>query len=101
MGPFPKIRSGNQYLVTIMCASTCFPEAVPLRKITAPVIMRALIKKCFTTFALPKVVQTDQGTHFLSRTFRQTLESLNIQHSMWSAYHPESQGVLVSIVLNV
>ena len=33
VGPLPKTKSGCQYLLTIMCASTCFPEAIPLRKI--------------------------------------------------------------------
>ncbi|KAK5902645.1 hypothetical protein CesoFtcFv8_007881 [Champsocephalus esox] len=42
-----------------MCASTRFPEAIPLRKITAPVITKALLK-FFSMFGLPKVVQTDQ-----------------------------------------
>ena len=39
-------------------------------------------------------MQTDQGTSFLSRVFNQTLQSLNISHSVASAYHPESQGAL-------
>lgn len=29
--PLPRTRSGNQYLLTIMCASTRFPEAIPLK----------------------------------------------------------------------
>lgn len=29
VGPLPRTRSGNQNLLTIMCASTRFPEAVP------------------------------------------------------------------------
>ena len=33
VGPLPKTREGNQYLLTIMCTSTRFPEAVPLRNI--------------------------------------------------------------------
>nr|XP_033964367.1 uncharacterized protein LOC117465577 [Pseudochaenichthys georgianus] len=36
-----------------------FPEAIPLRKMTAPVITKALLK-FFSMFGLPKVVQTDQ-----------------------------------------
>ena len=32
VGPLPKTRSGNQYLLTIMCCSTRYPEAIPLRK---------------------------------------------------------------------
>ena len=29
VGPLPKTNSGNEYLLTIMCASTRFPEAIP------------------------------------------------------------------------
>nr|XP_033942276.1 uncharacterized protein LOC117449038 isoform X2 [Pseudochaenichthys georgianus] len=59
VGPLPKAKTGNQFLLTVMCASTRFPEAIPLRKITAPVITKALLK-FFSMFGLPKVVQTDQ-----------------------------------------
>jgi hypothetical protein len=30
VGPLPKAKSGHQYLLTIMCAATRFPEAIPL-----------------------------------------------------------------------
>ncbi len=93
VGPLPRTKAGNQFLLTIMCMSTRFPEAIPLRKITAPAITRALIK-FFTTFGLPKIIQTDQGTNFMSRAFKQSLQSLGVSHSVSSAYHPESQGVL-------
>lgn len=86
-------RSGNQYLLTIMCAATRFPEAVPLRTITSKVVSKALIK-FFTLFGLPKTVQTDQGTNFMSRVFSQVLQQLLVQHCTSSAYHPESQGAL-------
>ena len=35
VGRLPKTKSGNQYLLTIMCASTRFPGAIPLRNIKA------------------------------------------------------------------
>ncbi|KAJ8035328.1 hypothetical protein HOLleu_22514 [Holothuria leucospilota] len=35
VGPLPKSRAGHQYILTIMCASTRFPEAIPLRNIKA------------------------------------------------------------------
>ena len=46
-----------------MCVATRYPEAVPLRTITAPVVVRALVT-FFSTFGIPKVVQMDQGTNF-------------------------------------
>lgn len=93
VGPLPKSKTGNQFLLTVMCTATRFPEAIPLRKITAPVVTRALVK-FFSTFGLPKLVQTDQGTNFLSKIFSQVLSSLNISHRVASAYHAESQGAL-------
>ncbi len=50
--------------------------------------------KFFSTFGLPKVVQTDQGTNFSFETLSQVLTTLNISHRIASAYHPESQGAL-------
>ena len=43
VGPLPKTKSGNQYLLTIMCSLTRFPEAIPLRRITAPVVVKAML----------------------------------------------------------
>ena len=54
VGPLIKTKYGNQYLLTIMCMATRFPEAIPLRKISAKSIVKALIK-FFTLVGLPKV----------------------------------------------
>ena len=32
VGPLPKTKSQNEYLLTIMCSSTRFPEAIPLKE---------------------------------------------------------------------
>ena len=50
--------------------------------------------KLFTTVGLPKTVQSDQGSNFLSRVFNQVLKELGVKHVVSSAYHPESQGAL-------
>ena len=41
VGPLPKTKAGHQYLLTIMCSSTRFPEAIPLRTITAEKVVDA------------------------------------------------------------
>ncbi|XP_059810752.1 uncharacterized protein LOC132383599 isoform X1 [Hypanus sabinus] len=43
VGPLPKTKTGYQYLLTIMCTSSRFPEAVPLRNIKAKTVTKALI----------------------------------------------------------
>ena len=93
VGPLPKTRSGSEYLLTIMCASTRFPEAIPLRNIKTKTIVKALIK-FFTFVGLPKSVQSDQGSNFMSGIFQQVMHELGITQYRSSAYHPESQGAL-------
>ena len=93
VGPLPKARSGNQFLLTIMCCATRYPEAIPLRRITAKAVIKALIK-FLSTFGLPKVLQTDQGSNFTLQLFRNVLKTLAVTHKVSSAYHAESQGAL-------
>jgi len=98
VGPLPKTKSGNQYLLTIMCASTRFPEAIPLRNIKTATIVKALTK-FFTLVGLPKSIQSDQGSNFTSGLFQQVMYELGIEQYMSSAYHPESQGAFCCCLL--
>ena len=89
----PKTKSGNEYVLTILCASTRLPEAIPLRNIKTKTILRALVK-FFTFVGLPKSVQCVQGSNFMSGVFQQVMHELGIKQYRSSAYHPESQGAL-------
>ena len=55
--------------------------------------MRALVK-FFTFVGLPKSVQSDQGSNFMSGVFQQVMHELGIKQYRSSAHHPESQGAL-------
>ncbi|XP_076069765.1 uncharacterized protein LOC143041641 [Oratosquilla oratoria] len=70
VGPLPKTPRGNQFLFTMIDCATRYPEAIPLRRITAKNVVRALIY-FFTQVDLPTVVQSNQGSNFTSRLFNQ------------------------------
>ena len=93
VGPLPKTKKGKQFLLTVMCASTRFLEAVPLCNIKAKTVITALIKS-FTLVGLPKTIQSDQGSNFMAGLFQQVMYQLRIHQIKSSAYHPESQGAL-------
>ena len=93
VGPLPRTSSGKEYLITIMCKATRFPEAIPVSNIKAPTVCKELAK-FFTTYGLPLDLQSDQGSNYISRLFQQVMYQLNIKQSPSSAYHPESQGAL-------
>ena len=65
----PKTKSCNEYLLTIMCASKRFPEDITLRNIKTKNIVKALVK-FFTFVGLPKSIQSDQGSNFMSGIFQ-------------------------------
>ena len=77
VGPLPKSQSGNEYLLTIICTSTRFPEAIRLRNFKANTIVKALIK-FFTLVRFPKSIQSDQGSNFMSGIFQQVIYELGI-----------------------
>ena len=94
VGLLPKIKSRNQYLLTIMETSTRFAEAIPLTNITAPKISKALVN-FFTLVGLPKEIQSDQDSNFMSGLLQQVLFQPGAKQIKSSAYYPESQGAFV------
>lgn len=61
------------------------PDTVALRSLRAKPVVKALVK-FFSTFDLPKCIQTDHRSNFIS--------VLAIKHKVSSACQLESQGVL-------
>lgn len=93
VGPLPKTKKGNIYLLTVMCTATRYPEVFPLRNIKAKNIVKCLLN-FFTSVGIPKEIQSDQASNFSSDLFREVLKELNISQTLSSAYHPQSQGCL-------
>lgn len=93
VGPLPTSKSGCSYLFTVMCQTTRYPAAYPLRSITARSVIKAL-SQFMSIFGIPRIIQSDQGTNFMSRVFAQVLKQLKVKHNVASAYHAQSQGAL-------
>lgn len=81
VGPLPCSKSGCKYLLTVMCQSTRYPAAYPLRSITARSVVKALTP-FISVFGIPKVIQSDQGSNFSSHLFAQVLRQLNVHHNL-------------------
>lgn len=91
VGPLHKTKRGNQYLITIMCMSTRFLEAIPCMSIHARNIVREKVKY-FSLVGMTNIIQSDRGSNFTSHIFTKTLKGLRIKQHLSSAYHPQSQG---------
>ncbi|XP_068220090.1 uncharacterized protein [Palaemon carinicauda] len=89
VGPMPRTKQGNEYLLTILCPITRYPIPVPIKNINAKTIIGQLVK-IFTTYGFPKTLQCDRGTNFTSKLFLQAMIEFNIHNIYASAYLPQS-----------
>ncbi|XP_066980073.1 uncharacterized protein [Macrobrachium rosenbergii] len=65
VGPIPKTKKQNEYILTVLCPTTIFPLAIPIKNISAETIIANRLE-IFTIFGFPKELQCDQGTNFTS-----------------------------------
>lgn len=78
VGPLPKTKHGYQYLLTVMDVSTRFIEVFPLRNISAKSVLDCLLK-FFPQFGLPREIQSDQGSNFMSGVFQAVMRELGVK----------------------
>lgn len=93
VGKLPRSTNNHSFILTIIDHYSRFLEAIPLASITSKTIISTL-NKYFSSFGIPKVLISDNGSAFVSQEFQLFLKSLNISHNKTSIYHPQSNGLL-------
>lgn len=58
-----------------MCATTTYPEAIPIKKINDKTIVDMLIN-FFIQYGIPKMVQSDQGSNFTFDLLKNAMKQL-------------------------
>ncbi len=76
-----------------MCLATRWPEAVPLRTVTANAVAEGLWS-IFARTSIPERILTDQGSQFCSRLARELCELLHVEKVQTSPYHPQTNGAV-------
>ena len=93
VGPVPRSRSGNRYVLVICDYGTRYPEAVPLRSIDAATVAEQLMT-LFSRVGIPNEILTDQGSNFQSQLLRELYRLLHIEALRTSPYHPQTDGLV-------
>ena len=93
VGPLPRSRSGNQYVLVVCDYGTRYPEAVPLRTVDAETVAEELMV-IFSRVGIPREILTDQGTNFQSQQLRELYRLLHIDALCTSPYHPQTDGLV-------
>ncbi|CAI9733980.1 DDE-type integrase/transposase/recombinase [Octopus vulgaris] len=93
VGPLPRTKSGYRYLFAVLDQATGYPEAIPLKEVSATTVSDALVK-LFTQFGFPEEIQSDRGSNFMSSVFQIFMYKLAIKQLPSTAYQPQAQGAL-------
>ena len=93
VGPLPRSRSGNRYILVICDYGTRYPEAIPLRSIDAEHVAEELVK-LFARVGVPGEILTDQGSNFLSQLLTEVYHLLHVKPIRTSPYHPQTDGLV-------
>ncbi len=91
VGPLPKGKGGCRFILTYVCLATRWPEAVPLKSITAKSVVEGLWS-IFSRTSVPEVVLSDQGSQFCGKVMGQLCSWLGVEKVKTSPYHPETNG---------
>ncbi|XP_065939370.1 uncharacterized protein [Magallana gigas] len=93
VGPLPKTKRGNQYILVMCDYATKYPEAIPLRSQDAEVVAEAMME-VFTRLGVPKEILSDQGTNFMSSLITELCKLLSIRKLNTTPYHSQANGLV-------
>ena len=93
VGPFPKGKGGHRYLLTCVCMASKWPEAIPIRCMTANAVALGMIE-IFSRVGVPLRLLSDQGTQFVGKVVTRLCSSLRIEMIQSAPYHPEGNGIV-------
>ncbi|CAL1288441.1 unnamed protein product [Larinioides sclopetarius] len=94
IGPVEPISSqGHKYILCLMDQHSRWPEAVPLKSLTAKNTCEALLE-IFSRTGIPEVIVMDNATNFTSRLTQEFLKILGACPRFSTPYHPEGNGLI-------
>ena len=93
VGPLPKSKAGNKYIVVAMDYLSKWPEAHAIPDKTSKTVANFFLKDVIARHGCPKEVLTDNGGEFLGH-FDSLLQQYHIDHRFTSANHPQANGLV-------
>ena len=92
MGPLPRTKWANLFIITATCLLTKFVWAKALPAQNAEAVARFLVFDVFLRYGILQRILSDQGTPFHNQLTTEILKLFNVKRLSTSAYHPQTNG---------
>ena len=90
-GDLPRTARGNKYLLVLVCNTTKWIEAMPLRNLKAETIADRLLE-IFSRVGIPQTIKSDNFQSFRSQIMSALRDKLGINPEFSAVYHSQSHG---------
>jgi len=91
MGPFPSSR-GHKYILVAVDYVSKWVEAIASPTNDSRVVAKLFKKIIFPRFGVPKVLISDNGSHFIEQILETLLKKYGVHHKYGLGYHPQTSG---------
>ena len=92
IGPLPRTKRGNRYILTVQCSFTKWVEAYAIPNQRAKTCARVLVDNWVYRYGAPDTIHSDQGRNFESHLFSELCQMLEIRKTRTTPYHPAGNG---------
>jgi transposase InsO family protein len=72
---------------------TRWAEARAFKDYSATTVACFIFDDIITMFGCPKILMSDQGTHFINKTVEALTEEFAVHHQKSTPYHPQANGI--------
>ncbi|KII73289.1 Transposon Tf2-8 polyprotein [Thelohanellus kitauei] len=94
VGPLPRTKQGNAFIVVLGDYFSKWTEAYPVPDIETKTIADVLINNFICRFGCPEYIHSDQGSNFESKLFKEICNAFNIKKTRTTPYYPQSDGLV-------
>lgn len=93
LGPFPKSRCGNRWIVVSVDYATTYVETKAIPDSSAEQIAMFLLQRIILRHGAPRELISDRGRNFLSAILASLLHACSVVHHTTTSYHPQTNGM--------